>query len=46
MYMCVMGVNFVSVSTILRLDFRTVPTVWYFLFFILFISKNLDFLSH
>jgi hypothetical protein len=30
MYMCVRGMYFASVSTFLRLDFGTVPTVWYF----------------
>ena len=31
-FMCITGVNFISVSTILRLDFGTVQTVQYFLF--------------
>jgi len=35
-YMCVRGVDFAPVDTIFLLDFGTVSTVWYFLFFILF----------
>jgi len=34
--MCVLGVSVLSLSVIYLLDFETVPTVWYFLFFILF----------
>ena len=34
MYLYVRGFNFTS--TICLLDFGTIPTVWYFLFFILF----------
>ena len=30
LYMCIRGID--CVSTIDQLDFRTVPTVWYFLF--------------
>jgi hypothetical protein len=30
MYLCVRGIGNTSVSTILRLDFGTGPTVWYF----------------
>ena len=40
---CVKGIHFasVSVSTIcLLLDFGTVPTVWYFIFFITFFVVN------
>ena len=35
--MCVRGIDF-PLTTIFQLDFRTVPTMWYFLFFILFYS--------
>ena len=35
--MCVRGIDF-PLATIFQLDFRTVPTMWYFLFFILFYS--------
>jgi len=28
-----LDINFASVSTIFKLDFGTVPVVWYFLFF-------------
>jgi len=35
MHMCVDGIDFASVSSIFRIDFRTVLTVWYSLFFIL-----------
>jgi hypothetical protein len=31
----VFGIYFTSVTTIFRLDFRNVPKVWYFCFFIL-----------
>jgi hypothetical protein len=30
--MCVMCIDFASVSTIFQLDFGIVPTVWYFFF--------------
>jgi hypothetical protein len=30
---CVIGVSILHLSTICQLDFGTVPTVWYFLFF-------------
>ena len=36
MYLCVRDINF-SFNTIFRLDFESVPTVWYILFFALFI---------
>jgi len=32
MYICVRGINFASVSTISRMYFETVVTVWYFYF--------------
>jgi hypothetical protein len=38
MHMCVGGIEFATVSKIFRLDIGTVPTVWYFLFFILFVN--------
>ena len=38
-YICARGIHFVSVSTKFRLEFKTVPRVWHFLFFI-FISKT------
>ena len=36
MYLCVRGMDSVSVSTIVRLYFGTVPTVWYFFFLLYF----------
>ena len=36
---CVLVVSLLSVSTILLLDFDTIQTAWYFLFFIL-LGKN------
>ena len=32
---CVLGISILPLSSILILEFRTVPPVWYFLFFIL-----------
>ena len=40
---CFKGVNFVSVSTIFRLSFGIVPTVWYFLFLIFIVPFTLIF---
>jgi len=37
MYICVLGLSILPLSMIIRLDFGTVPTVWYFFF--QFISK-------
>ena len=39
MDMCAMGIEFASVSKIFRLDFGIVPTVWYFMFFIVTYSE-------
>jgi len=36
-YMCVRDVAFPSVYIIFQLDFETVPSVWYYLFFTLFV---------
>ena len=33
MYICVMGIDCDTVSTICLLDFGNIPTVWYFSFF-------------
>jgi hypothetical protein len=40
MYMCVMGIEFASVSTIALMDFGIVPTIWYLIFFFFFIFQN------
>ena len=37
MYMCVWDINFAYVTTIFRLYFGIVPTVWYLLFFSLLV---------
>ena len=36
---CVLGATILSFSTILVFDFGIVPTVWYFLFFMLFVHR-------
>ena len=36
---CVLGATILSFSTILVFDFGIVPTVWYFLFFVLFVHR-------
>ena len=40
MYMCVMGIEFASVSTIALMDFGIVPTIWYLIFFFFIIFQN------
>ena len=34
--MRVIGITILSLSTVFRLDFGTVPTVWYFVFYTFF----------
>jgi hypothetical protein len=45
MYIHVMGIDFYSLSTISLLDFRTVPEVPYFWFFILYLICHLILVS-
>jgi hypothetical protein len=40
--MGVWGIDFISVSTILPLDFGNVPTMWYCLFYILVFSIDIS----
>ena len=40
LYICVSWISILPLSTIFLLNFRTVPTVWYFLFFILLLEQK------
>jgi hypothetical protein len=41
MYMCIAGIHFACFYHF-RLDFRTVPTVWYFFYFIVLLAENIS----